>query len=210
LAERCQLIRNHAEAVVGPKGVENIKNLFGYNYRMPEIEAAIAIEQMKKLNFLLDSRISNVSFLESHLQELIGIDTLDYNSESKHVYYIHPLKYHAESLKGVSRHMFIEAIKAEIPSSILRETTGLIGGGYIKPLYMQPIYQQRAATCSFNCSHYEGTVDYSTGICPVTERFHFETLITHEYMRPGMSKSDIIDVANAFEKVTENIEELLA
>lgn len=209
LAERCQLIRNHAEAVVDPKGVENITNLFGYNYRMPEIEAAIAMEQMKKLNSLLDSRISNVSLLESHLKDLTGTDTLDYNSDNKHVYYIHPLKYHAEALKGVSRQKFIEAIKAEIPSSILRETTGLIGGGYMKPLYLQPIYQQRAATCSFNCSHYQGTVDYSAGICPVAEKFHFETLITHEYMRPGMSESDLKDVANAFEKVTVNIEELL-
>src|SRR5262249_33012271 len=40
LAERLQLIRNHAEAVVAKKGTENIVNMVGQNYRMTEIEAA--------------------------------------------------------------------------------------------------------------------------------------------------------------------------
>ena len=49
LAERLQLIRNHAEAVVGDKGVTDIVNMIGFNFRMGEIEAAIGIEQLKKL-----------------------------------------------------------------------------------------------------------------------------------------------------------------
>jgi dTDP-4-amino-4,6-dideoxygalactose transaminase len=52
-AERLQLIRNHAEVVVKAKGTQNIINLIGYNYRMTEIEAAIASEQLKKLERLL-------------------------------------------------------------------------------------------------------------------------------------------------------------
>ena len=40
LAERLQLIRNHAEVVVRGKGVQNLVNMVGFNYRMTEIEAA--------------------------------------------------------------------------------------------------------------------------------------------------------------------------
>ena len=44
------LIRNHAEAVVGGMGRKDLNNnMIGYNFRMGEIEAAIGIEQLKKL-----------------------------------------------------------------------------------------------------------------------------------------------------------------
>ena len=123
------------------------------------------------------------------------------------MYYVHSLRYHKESF-GVNRAAFVDAIKAEIPSAILREDTPLIGAGYVKPLYLQPLYQQRATHCSFNCEKYKGTVDYSKGICPNVEQLHFEELITHEYMRPGMSDKDMQDVIEAFLKVAENIDEL--
>ena len=53
---RCQLIRNHAEAVVGDKGYKNLSNMIGFNFRMGEIEAAIGIEQIKKLDKLLEKK----------------------------------------------------------------------------------------------------------------------------------------------------------
>ena len=43
LAERLQLIRNHAEAVVAAKGTSNLVNMVGFNFRLGEIEAAIEI-----------------------------------------------------------------------------------------------------------------------------------------------------------------------
>src|ERR1019366_7464355 len=45
--ERLQLIRNHAEAVVGDKGVSNLANMVGHNFRLGEIESAIGIAQLK-------------------------------------------------------------------------------------------------------------------------------------------------------------------
>jgi len=56
LAERLQLIRNHAEVVVEAKGVEKINNMIGYNFRLGEIESAIGIEQLKKLKKFTKSR----------------------------------------------------------------------------------------------------------------------------------------------------------
>ena len=49
LAYRMQLIRNHGEACVGKANYKNITNIAGFNYRMTEICAAIAREQLKNL-----------------------------------------------------------------------------------------------------------------------------------------------------------------
>lgn len=209
LAEKCYLIRNHGEVVVEPKGTKDIYNTQGYNYRMTEMEAAVGIEQLKKLPLLIEQRLENVDYLTSKLKGINGLALPVVDKTNTHVYYLQGIKYSSSAFKGVHRNDFVNAIKAEIPSAILREDTPLIGAGYVRPLYLQPIYQQRVHKCAFNCPRYEGDADYSKGLCPVTERMHYEELITHEFFRPGMSKSDLDDVANAFFKVAENISELV-
>lgn len=206
-AERCYLIRNHGENVVEPKGVENVFNTHGFNFRMTEIEAAIGIEQLKKLPSLVDERIKNVKYLTQRFEELPFIQTPLVEKDNKHVYYVHALKFKKDRI-GIDRNLFVDAVKAEIPSAVLRVDTPLIGAGYVKPLYLQPLYQKRATACSFNCSKYKGNVSYDKGICPTAELLHFEELITHEYMRPGMSNSDMDDVMEAFAKVTRYKNEL--
>ncbi len=208
LAEKLQLIRNHGENVVEAKGETDLTNMVGYNYRMTEVEAAIGIEQLKKLPSLLERRLENAEFLHHSLGSIHGLSSPPWvDKDSLHTFYVQPLKYDQQKLE-VHRNDFVNAIKAEIPSAALRETAPLISAGYVKPLYLQPIYQQRVSVCSFNCDHYKGFVDYSKGICPVAEKMHFTELITHEYMRPGMTKSDLKDVVNAFEKVVSHIDEL--
>ena len=207
LAEKCFLIRNHGENIVEPKGVKNIFNTHGFNYRMTEMEAAVGIEQLKKLPGLIDSRLKNAAYFANELGKIKGIIPPKIQDNTLHVYYVQAFKFKKE-LIGIDRNTFISAIKAEIPSAELREDTPLIGAGYVRPLYLQPLYQQRATHCSFNCEKYKGEVNYNKGICPVTETLHFEELFTHEYMRPGMSLTDMADVAEAFHKVIDNIHEL--
>ncbi len=209
LARRIELIRNHGENVVEAMGIAaEAANIVGFNYRMTEIEAAIGTAQLAKLPRLLSQRFDNVAFLNERLQKLPGlIPQAILGDGSVHTFYVHAVKVDTKKL-GVSRDRIVAALKAELPSAVLRETTPLIGGGYVRPLYLQPLYQQRASACSFNCPRYSGTVDYRRGLCPVAERMHFEELITHEFMRPGMSRRDLEDVALGFEKVIENVAEL--
>jgi perosamine synthetase len=207
IAERCFLIRNHGENAVEPKGVSNIMNTHGYNFRMTEIEAAIGVEQLKKLPALNESRINNAHYLGNALKGIPYLIEPEIENDNTHVYYVQALRY-KEELAGIPRSTFVDAIKAEIPSAVLREDTPLIGCGYVKPLYLLPVFQERATRCSFNCDKYQGSVDYTEGICPNVEILHFKELITHEYMRPSMSQDDLRDVVNAFIKVAENISEL--
>jgi perosamine synthetase len=207
IAKKIQLIRNHGENSVNAFDLQNEMNLFGFNFRMTEIEAAIGIEQLKKLPNLIEERIINANYFAQKIGQIPGITPPIIEKHSKHVYYKQPFKFD-KNIVGIHRNKFIDAVKAEIPSAFLREDTPLIESGYVKPLYLLPIFQNRTTHCAFNCSKYEGEVNYALGSCPNVEKLHFEELFSHEYMRPGMSIEDLNEVCDAFYKVIENIEEL--
>lgn len=213
LAERVRLIRNHAESVVEAKRVTSIINMLGFNFRMTEVEAAIGREQLKKLPTLIQQRQENVSYISRLLAEIPCLEPAKTRQGGEHAYYVHPLKYY-EKVSGVHRDLFVEAVRAELPPLTLRETEGVkVGGGYVKPIYLQPMFQQKivygSAGCPWSCDKYRGNVSYARGICPVVERMHFDTLITHELMRPPMNNADMDDAVNAFMKVWQNRRELI-
>ena len=208
LCERLQLIRNHGEAVVGGKGVTNLINIVGFNFRMGEIEAAIARCQLAKGPALIAARQANVAYLEGKLAGLPGLALPAVAPGNGHVYYVHALTYDEAAL-GIPRAAFVKALKAELPVTALREREGpLIGEGYVRPLYLEPMYRERIAYgdvgCPFACPFYEGETDYRPGLCPNAETAH-ATVITHELMRPPMTEADLDDVAGAFHKVVENL-----
>lgn len=191
LADRLCLIRNHAEAVVKAKGTQNLTNLIGFNYRMTEIEAAIAAEQLKKLEDLTEPRIEHANYLRERLGKIEGLKPAIVQTDCRHVFYILVAQFEKEQF-GITREQFIEAVKAEgVP----------LGGGYVEPLYLQPIYQQRAFSGGANDPRYEGSVSYEKGICPTAETMHFEKLFSTHLIHSDLSHADVEDVANAIEKV---------
>jgi len=212
LADKLRLIRNHAESVVAGKGVSSLVNMLGFNYRMTEIDAAIGREQLKKLHSLLSVRIENVKYLSSMLADIPCLEVARVADNCEHSYYMHAIKYNAEKV-GVPRDMFVNAVRGELCPIELRETEGVkVGAGYVKPIYLQPMFQNKISYgnhgCPWTCGFYHGNAVYSEGRCPVAEDMHNNILITHELMRPQMLKKDLDDVANAFIKVWANRGEL--
>ena len=203
LAERIRLIRNHAESVVEKKGVADLVNMVGSNFRMTEIGATIGRAQLLKLEGLNEKRIHNANYLARHLV-VPGISFAPARPGSTHVYYQQALFYDEKKV-GVSRDVFIRAVKAELPETALREGHGpLIGGGYVKPLYLLPLFQKRAFLGGQTLSERR----YERGLCPVAEDMHMKVLITHEFMHSFMKKRDLDDVIAAFEKVYKHRSEL--
>jgi len=199
-----QLIRNHGEAVVGEMNIEDIYNVVGFNYRMTELEAAVSIGQFKQLDFLNSHRIGLANHLTERLSGFKGLSLPAAKDSNKHVYFVYPIRFRAGEV-GISREIFVHALNAEgIP----------FGAGYVRPLYLEPIYQKKIAYgkkgCPFTCSFYGGKVDYRRGLCPVAERMHEKELISTSVCRYPHSKKDIDDVADAFEKLYDNIEDLKA
>jgi dTDP-4-amino-4,6-dideoxygalactose transaminase len=197
-AERLQLIRNHGEAVVQGKGTKEIDNLVGFNYRMTEIEAAIANEQLKKLERLVQARVANADYLTLRLAGLPGIVSPHVEEGVRHGYYIYALRYDA-AVARMSRDDFVKSVRAEgIP----------VNSGYVAPLYLQPLYQQRIAFGKggypFSYHGYKGSVSYEPGLCPVTERMHYMELVTLDVCHANVSRADLEDVVAAIEKVLEH------
>jgi len=204
LAKRMRLIRNHGEVVVEHYPVETIAGIIGYNYRMTELEAAVGIAQFKKLDKLNSHRVKLAEYLTEKLQQFKPIITTprirDY---SEHVYFVYPMKFNAVKA-GVNRDTFAEAVRAEgVP----------LFGGYVRPIYLEPMYQQLLAYGNngfpFKGAHIKKEISYPKGIAPVCERMHFEELLTTTMCHYPLTEKDIDDFIAAIKKVVNNKSELI-
>ena len=110
LYKKCKLIRNHAETTVGnPKKKSDLINMIGENYRMCEIEAAIATEQLKKLKKIIKDRQSVAKNFINNLKSLPGINIPKTPAYNTNVYYILPLLIKEGTLK-ISRSKLVEIL----------------------------------------------------------------------------------------------------
>jgi perosamine synthetase len=199
LALRLQLIRNHGENLVDKEGFKpkSLVNMVGFNFRMTEVEAAIAHEQLKKMDALNAHRIEFAEYLNIRLgaNPLTAIPAV--RQGCTHVYYMYASLFRPEAT-NITRATFIEAIRAEgIP----------IWGGYLRPLYLEPIFQRKIAIGDqgfpFVGPHYDGAVDYGAGLCPIAEDLYANRTIINPYLYPPLTLDDMKDVGDAFDKVTE-------
>lgn len=200
LAERLQLIRNHGEAVVKHMGYQGeLSNLVGFNYRMTEIEAAIAREQLKKLPQLVARRQENAAYLSQGLQGLRGLSLPQVAAGCTHGWYVYPLKYSAAAT-GISRATYLAALRAEGVE---------IAAGYVEPLYLQPLYQQKIA---YGKEHFPFSlrpeVSYERGLCPVTERMHFDELLYSPLVHADLGPAELDQVIAAFHKIDRHLDAL--
>lgn len=204
LAYRLQLIRNHGEAVVGPAGYKNIINIAGFNYRMTEIVASIARVQLSKLNELNKQRLDLVSELKMSLRKFDFLDPLSGcdscssclpGVKCKNTYYVFPMRFNSD-IAGISRDDFSRALNAE----------GInFYQGYVRPLYLQPVYQNKSLFkfgYPFSARENEDcNQNYEQGICPVAEKFHFEEMLINEHIRPPNTMDDVRQIFLAIDKV---------
>jgi perosamine synthetase len=202
-AERMQLIRNHAEAVVEKMGVQNLANMIGHNFRLGEIECAIGIEQLKKLKHLSASRQSIAQRLNEGLSELNGLLTPKVGSDRTHVYYVYAMQLEARNI-GISRDIICQALNAE----------GLNVSNRYQNIHLLPAYQRKIAFGShgfpWTSDICKREISYEKGICPVAERLNDESylglgLCSFDYERP-----DVDLVVQAFHKVWRNLDDLRA
>jgi len=202
LAERVQLIRNHAEAVVAGKGVKDIRNMIGYNFRLGEIEAAIGRVQLKKLPSIVAERRRLADRLTESLQGLAGLTTPNVRTGVEHVYYVFPLTVDAGAL-GIDRELIVSALEAEGVSGLMN--------GYAN-IHRLPMYEQRIAFGSsgfpWNAAFSRSDIQYGLGTCPVAEELHDRTFIGFEMCRHDLLDADIDLIAEAFHKVWRHLEAL--
>ncbi len=201
--ERLQLIRNHAEAVVADKGVNNLVNMVGHNFRLGEIESAIGIEQLKKLKSFVEGRQRAAERLTEGLKGLVGLRTPIVKLDCTHAYYMYPMILDVDKL-GVSREKICAALEAE-------GVTGLTPG-YVN-VHLLPMYQKKIAYGSkgfpWTSDICKRDVSYAKGICPVAETLHDKSYLGYEMCLNELEDVDVDLIVVAFRKVWRNIGSLL-
>jgi dTDP-4-amino-4,6-dideoxygalactose transaminase len=206
LALRMQLVRNHGEVVVSGldlKEPEDIYNTAGLNYRMTEMEAAVARCQLKKLDSLNDKRINLANYLTRSLNQINGFIPPKVLKNNKHVYYFYPIRY-CESTVGIPRDLFSKAVEAE--GFTLRS-------GYIKPIYMEPLYQKKICFglngFPFSANENPDNLQYKKGICPNVEKLQNSDLFITNITYPPLDNSYMQLFIDAILKVIDNKNDLL-
>jgi perosamine synthetase len=200
-AKRSQLIRNHAEAVIGSgMEVDDLSNMVGHNYRMTELEAAVGREQLKKLGALNAARQELCLHLSSRLAEIKGLVPPRIGKGATHVFYVYPLTLDRSKIR-IGTGLFARALAAEgMP----------FRAGYTTPIYLLPMYAKRIA---YGHDGYPFSLRpglrYSKGDCPVVEEVEAERLLLSENITPPNTIKDIDDAADAFAKVVDGQDELL-
>lgn len=203
-AFRAQLIRNHGEVVIDDlySQQRTYEPILGNNYRLTEIQAAIAIEQFKKLDKLNKQRVKLANHLTKKLKQFNWLIPPRIFENSRHVYFIYPFRFLAEKI-GIQRAIFTKAIKAEgFP----------LGEGYQKPLYLIPVYQKKEiyldSKFPFFSREYPHRISYKKGICPIAERMYERELLFTIICQPPQKNKDIDLFIKAIKKIEKNIEEL--
>jgi perosamine synthetase len=111
-------------------------NIVGMNLRMTELQAAIVIEQLKKLEDNIKIRVKNATKLKKILSEQIpAIKIAKIRPNCNHTYYALPFLWDQGKADYIHRDQFIDAVKAELNPRKGREDEGIfISNGYITPL----------------------------------------------------------------------------
>jgi len=195
LAFKCQLLRNHSEAVINDmpeyKIPPNFIKKFGFNMRMTEIQAAIIYHQLDKLDRFIEIRTRNVFDIVEGIKDIpvLEAEYIPSSYPKNHVYYVHSLKFKYEL--GLSRDKFVNAVAAELTGEQGRPDKPMLGCGYIKPLYLFPIFH--------------GDSRYYRGLCPVTEEMWGHKFFLSMYHGLPLEEYHINKIIEAFWKVNNNL-----
>lgn len=198
LALRLAAIRNHGENIVSPLGLTDITNMVCFNFRMTELHAAIGIEQLAKIDALVQERQAIAEKLTQATKGLPGLTPPVVREDCRHVYYVWMAKYNAK-ITCISREKVAAALVAE----------GLpITEGYVTPLYMLPVFQQRKAIGREGWPFILSDRKYEPGLCPVAERLQNEEFLEFCTCSYQLGEHELNQSIIAFEKVFSNLDEL--
>jgi perosamine synthetase len=105
----------------------------GYNFRLTDIQAAVGIEQLKKLDDLNQERIENAQYLTEGLSKVPGLKLPAVRSECKHVFHLYPVQIDP-GVFGMNKEDFIYAMLHE---------KGIKVGTHYSPLHWMQAFQKR-------------------------------------------------------------------
>lgn len=167
----------------------------GFNYRMTEMQSAMGIEQLKRLDWNIERRRENAHYLTERIRFLEGIEPAYEAPWAKHAFYQYGVTLDLNRFQ-VDRDQFLRALQAEgIPAGL----------GNTPENYLEEVFQKQVGygktNCPFACPWYKGKLDYRAHLCPVAEDLG-ERMFRLK-VHPTATLDDMKDTADALEKVAK-------
>ena len=147
----------------------------GFNYRMTDIQCALALNQLTKLEEFTSRRQEIAFAYDLAFLDLSWLEPLKRRSGVHHAYHLYVVKVLQEEL-GVDRDMVFKALRAE--------NIGV--NVHYAPVYWHPYYSDRG---------------YKKKCCPVAEKSYTQILSLPIF--PAMTNRDVEDVVSAIRKISE-------
>ncbi len=151
----------------------NEQIMLGYNYRITDMQCALIMSQMDRIDMFVDRRRAIAAKYDAafgKIPQLILQKSLPQSKSCRQLYLLHP-----EFTKmSCSRKEFYDALDAE----------GIHCMVHYVPVYLMPYYRK---------------LGYQKGLCPAAEGLYKEILSIPCY--PKMSDNDVEDVIHAVEKL---------
>ena len=168
---------------------------FATNYRMSELQAAVAAAQLTRLEDIAAKRAKLGRMLTERISDLPGVIPHEVHPEDRHVCWFYMFRVVPEALK-CNRSVFTKALVAEGAS---------VSGGYIKvPLYGEPVFQNHGFFAGRWPVKEMGLteMDFTKHKCPNAESMLVEGIRVH--IKEYMTEEYILGVANAIRKVARH------
>ena len=167
IANKIKLLINHGQSQ------KYLHTTLGYNYRMTNIQAAIGIAQLEKLDKFNEKRIYNANYLNRNLK--IPIETPFKEKHVKHVYHQYVIKFKDDF--PMKRDEFIDYLSKNGIGSAIH---------YPMPIHKQPLYQK---------------LGYPEDICPISEEVSKKVLSLP--VHPALTDDDLRYMVEVINKLGE-------
>lgn len=172
-----------------------IHHRMGYNYRMTEMQAAIGLKALEKLEWNLSRRRENARYLSDHLSQHDALTPPFESDDFEHAYYKYYVRLNLKRLK-TDRDTFVKAVRAEgVPIGL-----GTSSEGYREQAFQELVGYGRTG-CPFRCPWYKGRADYTAVELPNAKRLGGEVFVLQ--VHPTIERRDLDDVIAAIEKVLD-------
>ena len=160
---------------------------FGWNACYTEIQAAVALGQLERLEEQTERRWKNAALLRAELRGIEGFEPFANEPYcTRHGHHLFLARFASEKFGGATRAQFLAALNAEgVPSSSF----------YPMPLYEQPLYRSKSR---LHMRHLP---------CPVTEKICQDVLFFEQNMllaEPGR----MAEIGGAVKKLRRSAKEL--
>lgn len=145
----------------------------GFNYRMTDIQAALGLSQLKKLEKFVELRKKYVEMYNKAFSNIDEIVIPYQNEDRNSSWHLYVIKLKLEK---------ISVLRKVIYDALIYENIGV--NVHYLPVYLHPYYKK---------------IGYTKGLCPKAEKLYQEIITLPLF--PGMTEEDVKDVICAVEKV---------